>query len=237
MNIIKSLFVRANKNLTDSTVDAVNNLIKSGKNINPNDILYQNALQEVNDSLKKGSIKRLEVPSGFCGYIDPATGEYRVIPDPDTTLLRGSTIPQQSNEVNLPSYNDNPMSYPVDKCLEHGLPGSVTYANCQSSSEDVEDEESGIDWNGMSPAATGEGGADEEPYWCYWSKHHEHLFGTDRRWYVCCKQGSEMVSSSMCKEIHGNPSTPNGESIIEPGEKHAGANSASIANACRRTPE
>lgn len=119
--------------------------IKKNGTIDTQGNIYQNALIQYNAGLIKGSTERLEVPSGFCGYIDPATGEFRVEPE----VIEGS--PRRSIPVSDIILDDEPPTgvtpepYLIDQCLANGLPGSYEYTY-QSCSEDGDDLCSGILW-------------------------------------------------------------------------------------------
>jgi len=114
-------------------IQMVNDILATpSATMDPNSTIYQNALNQFNDALRKGTTQRLSVPKGFCGYIDPTSGQFRVTPEPDITLLHPNerlTVPG----VLLPVTTSlAPSSYPIDECLASGRPGSKPYADCSA---------------------------------------------------------------------------------------------------------
>jgi len=151
---IKGTFFRSSNSQggTSTNIDyisSINDAIASGENVDPSSSAFQNAVAQFNQGLKKGSIKRLEIPKGFCGYIDPNSNELRVQPDPNTNYLKpGQYVPDSTLTTAVTGLENIP--YTPDPCLKHGLPGSVRYRNCAGDGQPGET--SGIDWAALMPA-------------------------------------------------------------------------------------
>lgn len=143
----KSSFL--NRETTANDVDYIasaNMFIKENGTIDPNSTLYINALNQYNEGLIKGSVTRLEIPIGFCGYIDTTTGEFRVQPDGDPNNIRSST--PYPNNAKSPQ-EVPPVSigiYPRDELLKVGLPGSAEYTLGNADEDDGDSECSEIQW-------------------------------------------------------------------------------------------
>ena len=104
-----------------------NSLIKDPTSIDPNSSVYSEAIKQYNGELKKGNTTRLEVPVGFCGYIDPTSGDFRVVPDPDlSSIPPGQEIPNTLNIAPTSTLIEG--EYPIDACLAIGLAGSPSYS-------------------------------------------------------------------------------------------------------------
>jgi len=133
-------------------LDKVNNILLASPDnvIDPNSPLYQQALTEYNDVRKKGSTKRLAIPKGFCGYLDPVTGETRVTSDSLSYPPQGQTL-ITTITANVSSISVDPIGYDVDSCLQHGLPGSKEYSECLKIETDPAAllKLSGINWAGI----------------------------------------------------------------------------------------
>jgi hypothetical protein len=129
-------------------ISIVNDTIRKGGTISPNSQTFISALAQYNDGLIRGSTRRLEVPAGFCGYIDPASGEFRVEPDLESTLKSSTLYPDNAKTASdVPPVIVTP--YPIDCQLRSGLPGSYEYTKSDDGCEDKEDGDnacSGIFW-------------------------------------------------------------------------------------------
>lgn len=155
-----------NRRTEDDTVDyisAANDQLNADGTIDPESAIYQNAIAQYNKDLIKGSTTRLEVPQGYCGYIDPNSGEFRVEPVGFDTLLSSTLYPNDAeNASDVPPLEPSP--WPIDCQLQYGLPGSYDYTvppegDCKEK-EDGDNECSGIAW--YSGAGEGaEGGTDQ----------------------------------------------------------------------------
>jgi len=146
-----------------------NDEIKRNGSIDPSSPTYKSALIQYNEGLIKGSVERLDVPKGFCGYIDPKSGEFRVEPEPDPSILRSST-PYPDNIINPEDVPESIVSpYPIDECLAIGLPGSPEYTRGNCGEEDGDNECSTIDWftgaasGGSSGSSSGGSGSQGSP--------------------------------------------------------------------------
>jgi len=148
-NNIKASFYNRGQLASPDYVGLVNGLINQGVEVDPDSQLYQSALEQYNNQeAKNGSMRRLGVPAGFCGYMDPRTNKFRVAPDNDSTILlpgRSSVNVAVTDSIEL----IEPLPYPIDECLKNGLPGSKEYANCLGK-DDPYAKPSGIIW----PVAT-----------------------------------------------------------------------------------
>lgn len=145
-----STFVSRSVNVTSSEKDyisAVNEKLKRDGDINPNSTLYQNALAQYNAGLAKGSIERLEIPKGFCGYIDPTSGEFRVKPEEllSPTVKNSILYPGTATNSNDTSRHEE-FRYNKDLNLKFGLPGSPAYTNGSDGVDDGDHSCSGIKW-------------------------------------------------------------------------------------------
>jgi len=130
---------------TTDYISQANAEITQNGTIDINSPTYQNALEQYNTGLSKGSIIRLDVPTGFCGYIDPNTGKYRVEPEP-LVLPTNIGLPI-SNITGDESEDDNISSqYPNDRCLWWGLPGSYLYSTGNCGDEDGDSICTYINW-------------------------------------------------------------------------------------------
>jgi len=144
-----------------------------GNTINPNSTLYQQALAQYNDALKKGSLRRLAVPGGFCGFVDPVTGEVRIIPDLQQTPIPPGSIPTESSTFSNAVTAVVPIPYRTDECLKLGTPGSEQYSKCIVNTEDELPAFSGIDWgeavtgtpHGQKPVQWVLGNDEHNPEW------------------------------------------------------------------------
>lgn len=129
-------------------IEEANEQIKKNGTIDPESPTYKDALDQYNAGLIKGSVERLEVPEGYCGYIDPNTGEFRVEPDPIASDLKSSTL-YPDNIVDPEDVPDAVITpYPIDCQLRAGLPGSYEYTQSDPAC-DVEDGDnacSGVAW-------------------------------------------------------------------------------------------
>jgi len=171
-----SFITRETESIKKDYISIVNDVIKEHGTIDPNGLIYQNALTQYNEGLIKGSVDRLEVPDGFCGYIDPASGEFRVEPIVGADL-RISTTPYPNNAVraeDVPNIVVEP--YPIDKCLAVGLPGSYEYTTGLCGEDDGDNECSGIKWFSG-------GGEDSE-------------FGTEAAEAVVCNKDGDGINSN-----------------------------------------
>ena len=126
-------------------ISEANDQIRLNGRIDINSPLYQNAIDQYNSNLLKGTVQRLDVPKGFCGYIDPNSGEFRVEPEPVIPLaVRSIPSIEELEEVGI---NENPIiPYPVDECLHIGLPGSYEYTRGPCGQEDGDNSCSGVLW-------------------------------------------------------------------------------------------
>jgi hypothetical protein len=108
-------------------ISQANDQIRKNGTIDIASPIYQNAINQYNANIINGSIERLDVPEGYCGFIDPDSGEFRVEPEPLESDLRSSTVCPD----NIVDPADVPRSvltpYPIDCQLQVGLPGSYEY--------------------------------------------------------------------------------------------------------------
>ena len=127
-----SFFNRSPANTSVDYITIVNKKLRENpSSVDPNSILYSDAIKQYNGELKKGNTVRLDVPKGFCGYIDPTSGNFRVQPDPDLqTIPPGQSIPSVSAEIIITELPEG--EYPVDQCLQNGLAGSPSYSQTPS---------------------------------------------------------------------------------------------------------
>lgn len=127
-------------------ISEANEILRAGGVLDPNSPLYQNALDQYNAQLSQGVTERLEVPVGFCGYIDPDTGLFRVEPDIIPPELR---MPILFPDEEVDPSDVQPLSaipYPIDQCLQHGLPGSYEYTRFNCGEETGDDSCSPVKW-------------------------------------------------------------------------------------------
>jgi len=150
-------FVKRPTQATTDYVSMVNNLLKDNPDgINVNSVLYRSALDQYNLDKIKGSTTRLEVPKGFCGYIDPTSGEFRVAPDPYADQINPGVGLPNPDFIPVDAPPLPPGSYPVDECLQNGLPGSPQYTQKNDEGELIDincgndidlTKSTGIDWS------------------------------------------------------------------------------------------
>jgi|GEM_PF-4506940 len=143
----KPTFIIRSSNQTQPKdyISQANDRIRENGTIDPESPLYQSALNQYNASLIRGTVERLEVPPGFCGYIDPKTGQFRV--ERELLLPDGSKISLEDDFGDIP--NDQPLlaiPYPIDECLQNGLPGSYEYTEKNCGDEDGDNKCSGVQW-------------------------------------------------------------------------------------------
>lgn len=183
IQIVKGSFVnRENSSdpIEENYVDQVNGILDDGGFINPESDLYQNAVAQYNEAIKKGQMVRLSVPKGFCGYTDPTTDEFRVIPDPDSSILIPGQVTKQLGDYDGGGFIDAPITYPVDPCLNLGRPGSPDYEKCKENEYDPYSVDHDIEWIGADfdlfadnffseseSGIYGSGGADGRGYTAY----------------------------------------------------------------------
>ena len=116
---------------TGNSVDYIamvnKNLQQDPTSVDPNSPVYLEAIKQYNGELKKGNTTRLSIPQGFCGYINPTSGEFRVRPDPDLqTIPPGQNIPTTTATATPTVLIEG--DYPIDQCLSNGLAGSPAYS-------------------------------------------------------------------------------------------------------------
>jgi len=201
MNNIQTFFNRNKSNTNIDYISIVNETLhKDPTSIDPNSPIYLSAIEQYNGDLKKGNTTRLDVPAGFCGYID-AGGVFRVTPEPDMqSIPPGQAIPLST--LTAPPSAITEGEYPIDKCLINGLAGSPPYSqiakrvdgdfgkgtifiatDCGDDDDNVR--ESGVDWNAIQLENVPEGELPETPIVKSPRKHHHHLSGTD--WETDCE--------------------------------------------------
>jgi len=131
-------------------ISLANDQINKNGTIDVDGTIFQNALNQYNEGIIKGSVERLDVPEGFCGYIDPDTGRFRVEPDPFVGNLRSGTL-YPDNATNPNDVPPLPVTtYPIDQCLAVGLPGSYKYTTGRCGIDDGDKLCSGMNWFGGS---------------------------------------------------------------------------------------
>ena len=145
---IRGTFVDRQNTTEIDYIELTNKLISESNDIKPNSFLYQKAIDQYNALAKKGTLKRLEIPKGFCGYIDPTTGQLRITTDEEyqRRLLAGETLSIGQAITASPLIINQRLPYNVDVCLQYGLPGSPEYVTCVYNTEVVPESASGIDW-------------------------------------------------------------------------------------------
>tara|TARA_R110000824_G_scaffold81550_3_gene204975 strand:+ start:5211 stop:6125 length:915 start_codon:yes stop_codon:yes gene_type:complete len=129
---------------TDYIAEANEQIRKNGT-IDIESPTYKNAIDQFNNGLIRGSLQRLDVPEGFCGYIDPDSGNFIVEVDIGNDLV----------DIDINNLKElSPTPYPIDACLKNGLPGSYIYTKKACGEDDGDNSCSGIIW------FSGEGGGE-----------------------------------------------------------------------------
>lgn len=142
----RGTFVTRNKSI--DYIKSVNDILRNpNNNLSPSSSLYQSALSQYNENTKKGSLTRLSVPKGFCGFTDPRTGQFKVVTDEEYNRLLTSGQVITSRTPKTKPVVEGLIPYSVDECLQYGLPGTAEYDTCQQNSEDYEDGSSEIPWH------------------------------------------------------------------------------------------
>lgn len=122
-----SFFYRTPQNDRVDYIALVNQSIEiNPSSVDPKSPLYLRAIEQYNAELNKGNTTRLEVPEGFCGYIDPDTGVFRVEPDPSPDI-KSKLYPVTPTIITPITEPPLIEKYDPDKCLSNGLPGSPGY--------------------------------------------------------------------------------------------------------------
>jgi len=128
----------------------------------PNSPLYQAAIKQYNSNIKNTMI-RPEIPSWFCGKINPETNELIALPSDDLLRTSAGFIADPTQEVE--PYLLSPSSgYVIDNCLYWGTPGSYEYTLCtlRGGGEEEDFEVSGIDWLSSLTSAQEEADSESE---------------------------------------------------------------------------
>jgi hypothetical protein len=137
---------------TDYIAEANEQIRKNGT-IDVESPTYKGAIDQFNNGLIKGSVQRLEVPEGFCGYIDPDSGNFTVEADIDNDLV----------DIDINNLEElYPVPYPIDQCLAIGLPGSYKYTDASCGVDDGDNICSGIIWFAGEGGGNGTGSGTQE---------------------------------------------------------------------------
>lgn len=141
MSTVKNSFIiRSNNTDTKVFFDAIkyiDQLLITNPDVKiiPDSPLYQLAVSQYNGVIKNTLI-RPNVPSWFCGVINPITGELdEALTDQELRVLGGV-----SGEVlpPAPAVPNPDGQWPDDKCLPRGTPGSIGYSKCDVGNEVVD---------------------------------------------------------------------------------------------------
>lgn len=93
--------------------------------VNPNSILYELAINQINTT---NFVKREDTPEWVCGYVDLEKGISYISSEQQRLNDFLSTNTSLVTAFSLTSIP--PVRFSNDKCLQYGVPGSYAYSKC-----------------------------------------------------------------------------------------------------------
>jgi hypothetical protein len=110
-------------------IEAVAKMLQEDPNsLKPGDFLYDAALDEYNKGIRATSTDRMPIPAGFCGIRSDEDRAIRVVPV-DQAVGGLQTLTDDILALSATPIMTSG-SWPVDKCLSYGPPGSYEYSLC-----------------------------------------------------------------------------------------------------------